>query len=70
MGFLYEKQSIITNPKQYEHAYASLPDNPEELLDVVQGLVIHSDLGKLYGVTFSKRQQESGLDSQIIPIGV
>lgn len=60
-AYLYEKQSIITHPGQYEHAYATLPDEPEQLLRIVQRLIIHADLGKLYGVTFSKRQLDEEL---------
>lgn len=54
----YSKQSLITNPQQYISKYETLPATPEEMLRVVQGLVIHGDQGKLYGVAFSKRQMD------------
>ncbi len=57
----YVKQSIITNPRQYKSWYEALPSSPADLLRIVQGLVIHGDQGKLYGVTFSKRQMEEEL---------
>lgn len=52
----YSKQTIITNPRNYMCRYGTLPLSPTELLKTVQGLVIHGDQGKLYKVTFSKRQ--------------
>lgn len=55
------KQSIMTNPHQYKSRYEPLPSSPTELLRTVQGLVIHGDQGKLYGVSFSKRQLEEEL---------
>lgn len=58
---IYIKQSIISNPRQYKRCFAKLPETPKEMLKVVQGLIIHGDLGKLYGVTFSKRQQNEEL---------
>lgn len=57
----YSKQSKITNPRQFIDKYEDLPASPTELLRVVQGLVIHGDQGKLYGVTFSKRQMDEEL---------
>lgn len=57
----YVKQSIITNPRKYKSWYEPLPSSPTDLLQMVQGLVIHGDQGKLYGVTFSKRQLEEEL---------
>lgn len=57
----YSEQSKITNPRQFIGKYEDLPASPAELLRVVQGLVIHGDQGKLYGVTFSRRQMEEEL---------
>lgn len=57
----YLKQSIITNPRKYKSWYEPLPSSPADLLRIVQGLVIHGDQGKLYGVSFSKRQLEEEL---------
>lgn len=57
----YAKQSIITAPRRFTGQYDCLPDTPGELLKAVQGLVIHGDLGSLYGVTFSKRQTDEEL---------
>lgn len=57
----YSKQSVITNPRQFVNKYEVLPDDPKELLRIVQGLVIHADHGGLYGVTFSKRQNDEEL---------
>ena len=57
----YLKQSIITNPHRYKSWYEPLPSSPIALLRIVQGLVIHGDQGKLYGISFSKRQLEEEL---------
>ncbi|TCO68913.1 excinuclease ABC subunit UvrA [Marinisporobacter balticus] len=57
----YVQQSVITDPKQYTKELNVLPDNPKQLLNIVQGLVIHGDLGKLYGVNFSKHQSDEEL---------
>lgn len=58
----YIKQSIITDPKQYSEKLDSLPKNPKELLNIVQGLVIHGgDVGKIYGINFSKKQSDEEL---------
>ncbi|MGF7059873.1 excinuclease ABC subunit UvrA [Brassicibacter mesophilus] len=57
----YVKQSVITDPKQYEKELDALPENPEQLLNIVQGLVIHGALGKLYGINFSKKQSDEEL---------
>lgn len=52
----YSGQSVITDPKQYVNELDVLPDDPGELLKIVQGLVIHGALGELYDVNFSKKQ--------------
>ncbi|WMJ85152.1 excinuclease ABC subunit UvrA [Oscillospiraceae bacterium LTW-04] len=57
----YSKQSTITNPYKFQSRYEALPTSPEELLQMVQGLVIHGAQGKLYGISFSKRQLEEEL---------
>lgn len=57
----YAKQSIITNPCEYANRYEVLPDAPADLLRLVQGLVIHGDLGRIYGISFSKYQLEEEL---------
>ncbi|QOR34817.1 excinuclease ABC subunit UvrA [Clostridium sp. 'deep sea'] len=57
----YVQQSVITDPKQYEKELDALPENPEQLLNIVQGLVIHGALGKLYGFKFSKKQSDEEL---------
>lgn len=57
----YVKQSVITDPRQYEKKLDILPEEPAQLLSIVQGLVIHGDLGKLYGVNFSKKQSDEEL---------
>ena len=62
MDFMtYSQQSIITDPQQFISKYENLPATPKELLLIVQSLVIHGDQGKLYNVTFSKRQMEEEL---------
>lgn len=57
----YLKQSVITNPNKYKSWYEPLPSSPTDLLRTVQGLVIHGNQGKLYGISFSKRQLEEEL---------
>lgn len=62
----YVQQSVITDPRQYGKKLNALPENPEELLNIVQGLVIHGALGKLYGIKFSKKQSDEEL-LRIVP---
>lgn len=57
----YLQQTVITNPKQYAKELDVLPEDPKQLLNVVQGLVIHGDLGNLYGFRFSKKQSDEEL---------
>ncbi len=57
----YSSQSVITDPKQHANELDVLPDDPGQLLRIVQGLIIHGALGELYGVDFSKRQSSEEL---------
>lgn len=56
-----QSKASSPTPRQFTGRYEGLPDTPGELLQVVQGLVIHGDQGGLYGVTFSKRQTDEEL---------
>ncbi len=57
----YATQSVITNPGEYSKYLDELPDDPEALLKIVQGLILHGALGKLYGIAFSKKQTDEEL---------
>lgn len=51
----------MTDPKEYAKELDALPENPKQLINVVQGLIIHGALGKLYGINFSKKQSNEEL---------
>jgi hypothetical protein len=44
----YTKQSLITDPGEYQNFYMDLPNTIPELCEVAQGLVFHSADGHLY----------------------
>jgi excinuclease ABC subunit A len=47
-------QSIITDPGILKIQYESLPQDPDQLLEVARGLIIHGDLGRLYGISIGR----------------
>ncbi|MGC6174753.1 excinuclease ABC subunit UvrA [Lacrimispora sp. 38-1] len=55
------KQSIITDPGSLKHYYEVLPKEASQLLATVRGLIIHGDLGGLYGITFGRNQAKEEL---------
>lgn len=58
---MFKKQTKTTDPGCFIDYYNDLPDTPGELLQVVQGLVIHGELTKLYGVNTGKMQANEEL---------
>lgn len=54
----YQTQSLLTDPGQYAGLLDPLPDNPEALIEIVQGLLIHKQAASLYGIELSRAQRE------------
>lgn len=57
----YVEQTRMTSPGRYARYYDDLPDNPSDIVKAVQGLVLHGELDKLYGVRIGKVQGQDEL---------
>jgi Transglutaminase-like superfamily len=58
---VYARHSTVTDPGALRHALAGLPRDPGALRSLVPGLVIHSDMGPLYGADLAGRDGEARL---------
>ena len=54
----YSKQSLITSPGEYEFLYNDIPDDPELIASVVQGLLIDDAFSFLYEIKPFKERQK------------
>ncbi len=54
----YSKQSLITSPGKYEFLYKDLPDDPELIASIVQGLLIDEAFSFLYKIKPFKERQK------------
>jgi hypothetical protein len=57
----YLRHGIMTDPGEYAHLYEGLPDTVPELVEVVQGLLIHVFHAHRYGVQLSEDRQKQDL---------
>jgi hypothetical protein len=53
----YRTQSPITDPGPYVTLFASLPDSPVELINIVQGLIIYKLEADAYNISLSQNQR-------------
>lgn len=54
----YRTHSPFTNPGNFAHFYADLPDSPVEIMSVVQNILIHRQAVSHYNVTLSSNQRQ------------
>src|ERR1044072_7270665 len=61
---IYTTHSFVTNPGPHVDLFTALPEDLPGLCRVVQGLVIHLNMGKLYGyeVPEARRAEADTLD--------
>ena len=57
----YLRHGIMTDPAKYQQLYDELPDTIPELVEVVQGLLIHVFHAHRYGVQLSEERQKRDL---------
>lgn len=58
----YTKHSVFSDPGQYAYLYTGLPDGLAELVEVVQGVLMHHSVADLYHVQLNgQRNQENRL---------
>jgi len=56
----YASHSCFSDPRKYSYLLDSLPSDISELVDIVQGVIFHKNLDKMYGVNLSEiRKQEA-----------
>ncbi len=55
---LYASHGPITDPKEYGHLFDDAPETIQELVEVVQGLMLHIFWAERYGVTPNEQQRE------------
>ncbi len=53
----YRQHSPITNPGEYAHLYNNLPDGLHELIDIIQGQMIHRNAADSFGVTLTRESR-------------
>ncbi len=54
----YRTHSAFSTPGDYAYLLDGLPDTPQELREVVQGVLIHKVTAGFYSLTFSREQRD------------
>jgi hypothetical protein len=53
----YANQSLLSNPGEFANFYDNLPDEPEALVQIIQGIMIHKLVADYYQVQVSSVQR-------------
>ena len=59
----YSQQSPFTNPGQYSYLFKNLPKSIRELVEIIQGVMIHSEAIELYGLKGLTNDQKEDRES-------